>query len=111
MPRGGRSFAGLSILLCVLAGGIPAPAASAGPADPGAAEAKDFRAGMPLTEALLELQARGLKLVFSSAVVRAEMTVRSKPTSPDPRSILDELLAPHGLAVQEAPGGVLVVIS
>jgi TonB dependent receptor/Carboxypeptidase regulatory-like domain/TonB-dependent Receptor Plug Domain len=114
MPRGGESFAGLSIFLCLLAGGIPAPAAAGGAAwraDPGAAEAKDFRAGMPLTEALLELQARGMKLVFSSAVVRAEMTVRSKPASQDPRSILDELLAPHGLGVQEGPGGILVVIS
>lgn len=74
------------------------------------AEADGLEVGMPLTEALLKLQARGLKLVFSSRVVRPEMTVRSKPSSEDLRSILDELLAPHGLAVEEGEGGSLVVI-
>ncbi len=88
--------------------GAPAPAPRAERERP---EADGFRAGMPLTEALLVLQARGLKLVFSSRVVRPEMTIRSVPTSKDLRSILDELLAPHGLAVQEGPGGSLVVIS
>jgi hypothetical protein len=62
-----------------------------------------------LTDALLALEKRGLKLVFSSRVVRPEMTVRSVPASRDLRSMLDELLAPHGLAVEEGPGGILIV--
>jgi outer membrane receptor protein involved in Fe transport len=73
--------------------------------------AEYFRAGMPLTEALLALQARGLKLVFSSLVVRPEMKVLATPRSTDLRSILDELLAPHGLAAEEGPGGSLVVVA
>ena len=66
---------------------------------------------MPLTDALLVLQKRGLNLVFSSRVVRPEMTVQSTPRSRDPRAILDEVLAPHGLAVEEGPGGILIVTS
>ena len=66
---------------------------------------------MRLTEALQNLQQLGLKLVFSSAVVRPEMTVRARPASTDPRTILEELLAPHGLTVVEGPGGVLIVVA
>ncbi|MGH9367856.1 MAG: TonB-dependent receptor [Thermoanaerobaculia bacterium] len=83
----------------------------AGPAGNRPTEAKGLTAGMPLTEALLTLQARGLKLVFSSLLVRPEMKVRSVPRSGDLRSILDELLAPHGLAVEEGQGGSLVVVA
>ncbi|HVE65381.1 MAG TPA: TonB-dependent receptor [Thermoanaerobaculia bacterium] len=65
---------------------------------------------MPLTEALLALQERGLKLVFSSRIVRPDMKLAATPVSTDPRAMLDEILAPHGLAVEEAPGGSLVVV-
>ncbi len=65
---------------------------------------------MPLTEALLVLQQRGMKLVFSSRIVRPEMRLGSTPVSSESRAILDEVLAPHGLEVEEAPGGSLVVV-
>lgn len=103
MPRVGRSFAPAFLtagLLWACVGG--AVARGAGP--------EDFSAGMPLTEALQMLQRRGLKLVFSSAVVRPEMNVRDVPRSDDPRAILSELLAPHGLAVEEQAGGSLIVV-
>ncbi len=95
-------------LVAVAGPGLGAP----GPAPPeGArAEAAQFPAGMPLTEALGRLQSQGLKLVFSSRVVRPDMRVRSQPRAADPRSILEELLSPHGLAVEEGQGGSLVVI-
>jgi outer membrane receptor protein involved in Fe transport len=96
MPRGGRSFA-VVIIVCLLAGDRMALA-------------EELSQGMPLTDALLELQARGLKLVFSSRVVLPEMKVVSAPVAADLRSILDELLAPHGLTVEEQPGGSLVVV-
>ncbi|MBC8646014.1 MAG: TonB-dependent receptor, partial [Thermoanaerobaculia bacterium] len=64
---------------------------------------------MPLTDALLELQARGLRLVFSSHVVSADMRVQRAPGSRDLRGMLEELLAPHGLAVEEESGGSLVI--
>lgn len=51
-----------------------------------------------------------MKLVFSSRIVRPEMRLLSVPVSSDLRAIADEVLAPHGLAVEEAPGGSLVVV-
>ncbi len=74
------------------------------------AMAEELAQGMPLTDALLELQARGLKLIFSSRVVLPEMKVVAAPVSADLRSILDEILAPHGLTVEEQQGGSLVVV-
>jgi hypothetical protein len=38
------------------------------------------------------------------------MRVSSEPTATTPRAILDELLAPHGLVVQEGPRGSLLVV-
>ena len=36
-------------------------------------------AGLTLTEALLDLQARGLEILFTSQVVRSEMRVAAEP--------------------------------
>ncbi len=99
MPRGGRSFASFLIVVCLLAG-----------AKPGLGAPAKISAGMPLTDALLILQARGLHLVFSSRVVDPGMKVVAAPVSADLRSTLDEILAPHGLAVEEQQGGSLVVV-
>lgn len=76
----------------------------------GAAPATDFE-GRPLAEALLSLQKQGLTIVFSSQLVRPEMKVFREPAAREPRRILDEILAPHGLAVEEGPGGVLIVVA
>jgi hypothetical protein len=101
MPRVERSFASaLLVVALILAGAAAAPAA----------EVPGIVAGMPLTDALRELQRQGLKLVFSSAVVLPEMTVRAVPGSRDPRAMLDEILAPHGLTVEEAASGSLIVV-
>jgi outer membrane receptor protein involved in Fe transport len=67
--------------------------------------------GTPLTDALLQLQRGGLKLVFSSQVVRPDMTVRATPVAREPRRILGELLEPHGLEAVEGPNGVLIVVN
>ena len=90
-----------------------AAAALAAASSPGLAQTpgtRAFTAGMPLTEALLLLRERGLKLVFSSRIVRPDMRLGSVPVASDVRAIADEVLAPHGLAVEEAPGGSLVVV-
>jgi len=68
-----------------------------------------LRAGISLTDALLELQQRGLKLVFSSRVVRPDLRVRADVQSSDVREALDRVLAPHGLAASEEKG-VLVIV-
>ncbi len=65
---------------------------------------------MPLTDALLVLQERGMKLVFSTRVVRPEMRLVAAPVFSDPRALVEEILAPHGLAVEDAPGGSLVIV-
>ncbi len=68
-------------------------------------------AGRSLAEALRTLDAQGLVLVFSDRLVRPEMKVPAEPTARRPREILDQLLAPHGLAAEEAPGGVWVIVA
>jgi len=67
-------------------------------------------AGKPLTEALRDLQSEGLRIVFTSQVVRREMWVEIEPIATEPRAVLDELLAPHGLRAREGPGDTLVVV-
>jgi outer membrane receptor protein involved in Fe transport len=96
MRGSGKSFAArvcaAALLVCAL--GNPAKAAT----------------NRPLSEALLELRRQGLNVVFSSTVVRADMRVVREPSSRTPRRKLEELLAPHALAVAEGPSGVLVVV-
>ena len=66
-------------------------------------------AGRPLAEALADLQAQGLQLVFSTAVVTPHMTVETEPEGNDPRAILDQILEPHGLRAEDGPGGTILV--
>ncbi|MEP7011806.1 MAG: TonB-dependent receptor [Acidobacteriota bacterium] len=68
-------------------------------------------AGRSLADALRVLEAQGLALVFSDQRVRPEMRVVAEPTAHRPRAILDQLLAPHGLAAEQAPGGVWVIVA
>ncbi len=69
-----------------------------------------FYAGRPLSEALAALRDRGLKIVFTSEVVRPEMTVTTEPVSTEPRRILDEILEPHGLMARDGPRDTLVIV-
>ncbi len=74
-----------------------------------ATDGEAFR-GQSLIEALRELNARGLKLVFTSSVVRPEMKVEVEPTATDDREVLEQLLLPHGLTTQEGPGETLIIV-
>jgi outer membrane receptor protein involved in Fe transport len=67
--------------------------------------------GLPLTEALARLQRQGLAIVYTSELVRAEMNVVAEPAAHEPRRILDEILAPHGLEARAGPAAVLVVVA
>ncbi len=67
-------------------------------------------AGRSLTTVLLDLQADGLPLVFSSQLVRPDFVVVAEPVASAPRQVLDEVLAPHGLRVEEGAEGTLVVV-
>ncbi|HEY7474554.1 MAG TPA: TonB-dependent receptor [Vicinamibacterales bacterium] len=72
-------------------------------ATPAAAQTAGRYAGRSLADVLRDLQSRGLKVVFSSEVVRPEMRVASEPKSTAPRKILDEVLEPHGLRAAAGP--------
>lgn len=86
----------------------PSPARSPGESPQEAAPASYL--GRTLEDALLTLQARGLRLVFSDRVVRPDMRVTAEPRSTEPRAILDELLRPHGLQVRAGRGNRLVIV-
>jgi Ca-activated chloride channel family protein len=67
-------------------------------------------AGRSLADVLRDLQSLGLKVVFSSELVRPEMRVATEPTSTTPRTILDEVLAPHKLRAVAGPKDTWLVV-
>jgi Ca-activated chloride channel family protein len=67
-------------------------------------------AGRSLAEALRQLEARGLHVIFSSELVRPEMQVASEPKASRPEEVLAEILRPHGLAFRPGPGGRVLVV-
>jgi outer membrane receptor for ferrienterochelin and colicin len=94
--RGG--LPALALIACLLLqAGLPAGAAGG-------------YAGENLEQALQELRAEGLKIVFTTEVVRPEMIVENEPVATEPRLILDELLEPHGLMARDGPQGTLVIV-
>src|SRR5262245_16753010 len=74
-----------------------------------AADAAHFL-GRPLSEVLEALRQRGLNVVYSSAVVTPELRVVLEPRSLEPRAILDEILAPLGLAARDVGSGAVLVL-
>jgi hypothetical protein len=67
-------------------------------------------AGRTLDAALAELRSRGLKIIYTSNVVRPGMRVVAEPTAATPRLLLDELLAAHGLEALDGPNDTIVVV-
>lgn len=98
-PGGGTSLLRAALVLASIGLGTPAAVATAGASS-----------GRPLEQALLALSARGLKIVFTSNVVRPEMTVTAEPTGSDLRAVLEELLTPHGLTFRDGPNASVVVV-
>lgn len=66
--------------------------------------------GRRLAGALQALQARGLRIVFSTEIVTPDMRVVTEPRATGAREILNEVLAPHGLKAEEGPGSVIQVV-
>jgi hypothetical protein len=95
------------VVSCLIAG--LAPAGAAGLRDQGCGPASYV--GRPLAEALEELRACGLSLIYSSDRVRPRMRVEAEPTGASTRQILDALLAAHGLAAIDGPGGRILIVS
>ena len=88
----------------LLAGALAARFVSAG------AQAPQPYEGRSLAEALQVLQAQGLRIIFSSAIVTPEMRVHVEPRATNTRRQLDELLAPHGLQARKGPGGTVQIV-
>jgi hypothetical protein len=108
----GRRAVVVAIALLVSGGAglraeVPATASGA----PRPSSDMQFRfGGLPLAEALNRLKSQGLRLIFSSDLVRPDMRVASEPGAKAPRLILDEILAPFGLAALNGPGGTILVV-
>ena len=73
------------------------------------AEPQEYQ-GRSVIEAIRLLQARGLRIVYSSATVTPELRVQVEPRSTAARQQLDELLAPHGLRARDGPGGTIQIV-
>lgn len=67
-------------------------------------------AGWPLSEALDQLRAEGLNLIYSDALVRPSMRVLSEPGAGDAQARLAALLAPFGLRAIDGPQGTLLIV-
>ena len=78
-------------------------------AGPAGAAAGEFR-GIPLTQALARLEARGLSILYSSDLVKSGLVVTVEPSATDPRQILAEIVRPLGLTVAPGPGGAVMLV-
>lgn len=74
-----------------------------------AEENPEFR-GRRLASVLQDLRARGLNLIYSSAVVTGDLVVTVEPESERPRAILDEILPPLGLTARDGPAGSILIV-
>jgi hypothetical protein len=76
----------------------------------GAQEPSTKYKGRLLADVLRDLQARGLPIVFTSAVVTADLRVHTEPRQSAPRQQLDDLLAAHALRAENGPGGIIQIV-
>lgn len=67
--------------------------------------------GRLLVDVLEEMRNGGLRLIYSSALVRGDLRVATEPASTDPREILEEILPPLGLEVRDGPAGALLIVA
>jgi len=65
--------------------------------------------GRPLSSVLDELRGDGAPLVYSSNLVPRQLRVEQEPRATEPFALARELLAQHGLAIEESGGAWLVV--
>lgn len=78
---------------------------------PGGAQPSDRFEGRPVTDVLGELQRRGAPIIFSNVLVGPDIRVQREPSSPrGTRRFVEEILAPHGLGLEDGPGKTWVVV-
>lgn len=90
----------LLFLVVVCGGHSPAP---------GYAQDSPSYRGRSLQAVIEELRAGGLPLAYSSNLLPETLRIESQPTSTEPLAIVRELLAPHGLTLEESGGTWLIV--
>ncbi|HEY8266786.1 MAG TPA: TonB-dependent receptor [Steroidobacteraceae bacterium] len=73
------------------------------------AEAAEYR-GMPVETVLEQLRGSGISLLYSSDLVKPWMRVEREPRATEPRAMLAEILAPHGITVADGPEGTLMLV-
>ncbi len=73
------------------------------------AEAAEYR-GLPIENVLQTLRDGGLPILYSSDLVKPWMRVEREPRAIEPRAMLTEILAPHGITIAEGPEGTLMLV-
>ncbi|MGH8135657.1 MAG: hypothetical protein ACRER4_04845, partial [Steroidobacteraceae bacterium] len=76
---------------------------------PGVAVAAAYQ-GQTVEQALEELRERGIAIFYSSDLIKPWMRIENEPTATEPRALLVEILAPHGITVSAGPDGSLVLV-
>ncbi|HEX9707538.1 MAG TPA: Plug domain-containing protein, partial [Steroidobacteraceae bacterium] len=76
---------------------------------PGVAEAAAFQ-GLTVEQALEQIRERGIPLFYSSDLVKPWMRIEHEPVATEPRALLTEILAPHGITVTDGPNGALLLV-
>ncbi|HEX7061035.1 MAG TPA: TonB-dependent receptor [Woeseiaceae bacterium] len=74
-----------------------------------AAVAAETWQGRPLREYLEALGEAGLRIIYSTDLVRESYRVREEPRSTSPEAALREVLEPFGLVVEDGPGDALLI--
>ena len=75
-----------------------------------AAAPGDDLLGLSLEEALKEFEQQGLRLYYSSDLVRASMRIESAPVETDPVNAVAEILAPHQLMLRRGLNDTWLVV-
>lgn len=65
--------------------------------------------GMPLRDFIASLQREGLRIIYSTDLVREGYRVVAEPSSTDPKEALAEVVEPYGLRVTDGPAGNLLI--
>ena len=84
---------------------VAAPSAAFGQAD-----GKKYE-GRAVADVLKELQATRLKIIFSSELVPPALRVVKEPRGDGAKDIALQILEPHGLTLQQGPGGTFLVVA
>ena len=74
------------------------------------AKTPDGYVGLELEQAIERLERQGLKIVYSSDLVRPGMKITVEPVARDPRAVLAEIVGEFGLAVIAGPGGTRMLV-